>query len=138
MDSALAEALTPVLRDLETTGSVRPLIRDEQWSDYPGQVTAMLGSPDGTGQGVSAMAGEPWAERVAAVADQVQDWVVEELCSLGRPTNWPPCPAHPQSHPLSAVVRDGRAVWACPRTDQVISGIGQLTPGGRLSSAPDS
>jgi hypothetical protein len=127
MHSDLADALTPVLRDLETTGSVRPVLRDEQWSDYPGQMTAMLCSPDGAGQGVSAMADEPRPERVASVADQVQEWVVEELCSVGRPTNWPPCPEHPRTHPLSAVVRDGRAVWACPKSGQLICEIGQLT-----------
>jgi len=126
LDSALAEALTPVLRDLEHSGSVIPEVREDQWSDYPGQVTAMLHSPDGSGQGISAMAGEPLAQRVASVADQVQEWAVEELCSVGQPTNWPPCPEHPRSHPLSAVVRDGRAVWACPRTGDVICNIGSL------------
>lgn len=126
MDSSLAEALTPVLRDLAATGSVRPAVRDEQWSDYPGQLTAMLFSPDGTGQGVSAMTGDPLAERIASVADQVQEWVVEELCSLGRPTNWPPCPEHPHSHPLSAVLRDGQAGWACPKSGQIICEVGQL------------
>ena len=31
MDNVLAEALTPVLRDLENSGSVTPDVRDEQW-----------------------------------------------------------------------------------------------------------
>ncbi len=127
MDRALAEALTPVLRDLASSGSVCPDVRDAEWSVFPGQVTAWLRSPDGTGQGVSAMAGEPLPDRVASVADQVQEWAAEELCAVGRPTNWPACPDHPRIHPLSAVVRDGRAVWACPRTGPVICTIGQLT-----------
>lgn len=128
MDRALAEALSPVLRDLANSGSVLPDVRDQQWTDFEGQVTAMLFSPGGSGQGVSAMADEPLPERIASVADQVQEWAVEELCSVGRPTNWPQCPQHPGSHPLSAVVRDGRAVWCCPKTGYVAAEIGQLGP----------
>jgi hypothetical protein len=127
MDSALAEALTPVLRDLENSGSVRPDVRDGKESGWPGQLMAMLYSPGGWGQGVIALTGEPLPDRIASVADQVQEWAVEELCSVGRPTNWPQCPRHPVSHPLSAVVRDNRAVWTCPKTGDVVSEIGQLS-----------
>jgi hypothetical protein len=126
MDRALAEALAPVLRDLGNSSSVIPRVEDGQWSDVEGQVTAMLFSPGGSGQGVSAMTGEPLPQRIASVADQIQEWAVEELCSVGRPTNWPPCPQHPHSHPLSAVVREGQAVWSCPRTGYAAGGIGQL------------
>jgi len=41
-DIALSQALAPVLRDLQNSGGPRPEVRDEQWSDFPGQVTAML------------------------------------------------------------------------------------------------
>ena len=44
------------------------------------------------------------------LADQVQEWVVEELARLGRPTNWPVCASHPANHPRQALVRDGRAI----------------------------
>jgi hypothetical protein len=60
------------------------------------------------------------------VADQVQEWAVEELCSVGRPTNWPQCPRHPQSHPLVAVLREGLAVWVCPKTADVVCEVGHL------------
>ncbi len=126
MDSALAEALTPVLRDLENSGSVRPDVRDGAESGWPRQLMAMLYSPGGSGQGVMVLAGDPLPDRIASVADQVQEWAVEELCSVGRPTNWPQCPRHPDSHPLSAVVRDNRAVWTCPKAGDVVSKIGQL------------
>jgi hypothetical protein len=63
VDAALAEALTPVLRDLDNTGSVIPEVRDEQWGGIEGQETAALRSPDGSGQGVSAMTGESLAQR---------------------------------------------------------------------------
>jgi hypothetical protein len=126
LDTALEEALAPVLSDLESTGSVIPEVRDEPWLATAEQVTAMLYSADGSGQGISARPADPLPERIASVADQVQEWVVEELCSVGRPTNWPQCPQHPHSHPLTAVERDGRAVWACPTTAGVVREIGQL------------
>jgi hypothetical protein len=126
VDTALAEALAPVLRDLETSGSVIPEVRDDQWSGVEGQATAMLHSPDGSGQGVSVMTGESPVQQIASVADQVQEWTVEELCSAGRPTNWPQCPKHPSTHPLAAVVRAGRAVWTCPATGRPVCEIGQL------------
>jgi hypothetical protein len=131
VDIALAEALTPVVRDLENSGSVVPAVRDEQWAGVEGQVTAMLYSPGGWGQGVWAMTSEALPERIAAVADQVQEWAVEELCSIGRPTNWPQCPEHPGAHPLAPVVSDGRAVWTCPKTGDVVAEIGQLAAPGR-------
>jgi len=126
VDTALAEALTPVLRDLERSGSVIPEVRDDEWGGIEGQATAGLRGPDGSGQGVSVMTGESLPQRIASVADQVQEWAVEELCSVGRPTNWPQCPDHPHSHPLSAVVQDGRAAWTCPATGRLASAIGQL------------
>jgi hypothetical protein len=52
----LSEALAPVLRDLGTCGAPVPDVRDKQWPDFPGQVTAMLHDTDGTAQGVFAMA----------------------------------------------------------------------------------
>ena len=132
MDSALSEALAPVLRDLENSGAPLPDVRDRQWSDVPGQVTAMLYGPDGSGQGVSAMAGEPLPDRIASVADQVQEWAVEALWHAGRPATWPECPEHPGSHPLAARLRDHRAAWTCPKTGNLICAVGELTgPGTR-------
>jgi hypothetical protein len=67
-------------------------VGDNQWSDFPGQVMAMLHDVDGTAQGVFAMAAESLAERMASVADQVQEWAVEALCRAGRSASWPECP----------------------------------------------
>jgi hypothetical protein len=125
VDVALSEALEPVLRDLEHAGAVMPEVRDGHWSDFEGQRTAMLYGPDGSGSGVFVLAGEPLADRVARVADQVQEWAVEALWTAGRPATWPECPDHPDTHPLQAVVLDGRAVWTCPRTGQVVRDIGR-------------
>jgi len=67
------------------------------------------------------------AERLAHLADQIQEWAVEELARLHRPTNWPVCPAHPVNHPLKATVENGQAVWACPQGDTAPSPVGELS-----------
>jgi len=127
MDIALSEAVnSPVLCDLGTCAAPVPDVRDKQWSDFPGQVTAMLHDTDGTAQGVSAMAAESLPQRIASVADQVQEWAVEALWRAGRPATWPECPEHPDSHPLVAAVREDRAVWICPRTGHLVSDIGRV------------
>lgn len=51
-------------------------------------------------------------ELIAAVADRVQEDIIEQLQERSA-TNWPPCPAHPRNHPLRPAVVDGKAVWAC-------------------------
>jgi hypothetical protein len=126
VDTALSEALAPVLHDLGTCGAPLPEVRDDQWSDFPGQVTAMLQDVDGTAQGVFAMAAESLPERMASVADQVQDWAVEALWRAGRSATWPECPEHPNSHPLKPAVQQDRGVWVCPKTRDLVSDIGQL------------
>jgi hypothetical protein len=131
VDPALSEALAPVLRDLENSGGPLPDVRERQWSDVPGQVTAMLYGPGGSGQGVSAMAGEPLPDRIASVADQVQEWAVEALWQAGRPATWPECPEHRGSHPLAAQLRGHRAVWTCPKAGNLVSVVGELAGPGR-------
>ena len=85
----------------------------------------MLWSQDGNGMGVSVHLGVPRPEQVAQVADQVQGWAVEELWG-SVPTNWPPCPQHPTTHPLQAVVRDGAARWICPEDGTAVAVVGAL------------
>jgi len=127
VDISLTEALGPVLRDLESTSpDLRAVVRDGSWPGIDGQLTGTISGPGRFGQGVFVMAGEPVPEQIAAVADQVQEWAVEELCSIGQPTNWPQCPEHPHTHPLTPVVRGGEAVWMCPKTELVVGEIGGL------------
>ena len=126
MDTALSEALAPMLQDLGTCGVPLAEVRDNQWSDFPGQVTAMLHDADGTAQGVFAMAAEPLPERVASVAGQVQEWAIEALWRAGRSANWPECPEHPNFHPLKPAVQRDRAVWVCPKTHHQMGDIGRL------------
>jgi hypothetical protein len=92
VDIALSEALALVLRDLGNSGAPVPDVRDTQWSNFPGQITAMLHDTDGTAQGVFAMASESLPQRIASVADQVQEWAVEALWRAGGPATWPEMP----------------------------------------------
>jgi hypothetical protein len=125
----LHDDLAPVLNDIRATGAIVPEIREEEHKDL-GQdmVSAWLQGPDGvTGMGLRVNMALPAADRLADVADQFQEWEVEELAAAGRSATWPECPEHPKSHPLSPQVRDGAAVWSCPRNGQVEYPIGGMT-----------
>ena len=124
MPDELTRMIERVLRDLD--GAPAPTVGHRQWTDDP---SAMLVDPvDGTGFGVSMAPADPEAAQLAAVADQVQEWVVEALWRRGRSTSWPECPAHPNSHPLTPLVVAERAVWTCPATASVVAEIGDLYP----------
>ncbi|MGY1841300.1 MULTISPECIES: hypothetical protein [unclassified Modestobacter] len=125
MDEQLTRALARVLADLSATGAPVPRIEARDWPDDPGRAGAMLWSADGSGQGVAVSLGQPYDQQVAEVADTVQEWAIEALWA-SRPTNWPPCPRHPATHPLAATLRDGEAVWACPRDGVAVSAVGAL------------
>jgi hypothetical protein len=116
----LARAIQPVLRDAETAGVPVPTVADQEWIDFPDMASAMLPST-----GVSVALGVPEAEQIAQLADQVQEWIIEELWG-GAPTNWPRCPTHPRSHPLRAAVVGGVATWTCPTDGTDVAPIGSL------------
>lgn len=86
----------------------------------------MLFAADQSGMGVWLNLGLPNDQALAHLADQVQEWAVEELARLGRPTNWPVCAAHPTNHRPLPVVEQGRAVWACPVGVAASLPIGEL------------
>ncbi len=90
--------------------------------DWP---SVTLWSADGSGTGVSVARFAPGFERIASVADQVQEWAIEELW-VQASTNWPPCPQHPNRHPMKATTRVGAAVWECPADEALMSEIGML------------
>lgn len=127
MNPVLRQALDVVLRDITSLDVPEPEIRDTIWIKDPAYPSAMLWSTGGAGTGISVSLTDPQAERLARVADQVQDWVIEELWSRREPTNWPPCPTHPNSHPLICVTRNGTAVWACPIDQTEFSSVGSLS-----------
>ena len=136
MQQVLATAMAEVMRDLVDTSGLRPRVADDQWSDVPGQITATLSGLDGSGQGIYVLAGAPLPVRIASLADQVQDWAVEELWREGRPATWPECPQHPGSHPLATAVDGERAVWRCPKSDRVFAEIGSLDQDLQTDTAP--
>ena len=64
-------------------------------------------------------------ERIAAVADQVQEWAIEEYGSAGA-SNWPVCPRHPLTHPMRPTASEASAVWVCPTSGETVAVIGGL------------
>ena len=119
-DVEFSEALETILRDLRAQCAVRPRIRvDDRYG-------IMLHAPDGTGQGFTSPLGGTAAEQLANLADQVQEWAVEALWSEGAAAVWPHCPAHPDTHPLTATVVADTAVWVCPKGGATVALIGEL------------
>ncbi|MGH3983798.1 MAG: hypothetical protein ACRDST_14225 [Pseudonocardiaceae bacterium] len=125
MHEALRQSLEPVLRDMGVSGIPVPVVSEDDWAGDPEIASAMLFSRDGSGVGVSVMASGAETDRVARVADQVQEWVIEQLWAQSS-TNWPSCPSHPGNHPLSASVIGRVAVWTCPSDGTVFCPVGAL------------
>jgi hypothetical protein len=121
----LRDIMAPVLRDIVTSGAVLPFVQEEAFPDVEdGTFCVFLWGADGTGLGVWIHVAWSGAEQVARVAEEVQEWEIEELAAVGRSATWPECPDHPNSHPLNAVTGGGNAVWRCPRSGRAISAIG--------------
>jgi hypothetical protein len=118
----------PVLRDMRASGAIVPDIREQALDVLgPDAVCAWIQHPRNTGSmGIRVRLDLPPAERLADLAEQLQEWEVEELAATGRPATWPECPSHPNSHPLSPESHDGEAVWSCPVSGQVMARIGAL------------
>ena len=126
MHELLSAALVPVVTDLRTTGAPVPEIADDDWMAETTQASAMLRSPDGSATGIRMSLVAAESDRIAEVADQVQEWAIEELWG-DADTNWPRCPQHPDSHPLSPLSDQGLASWVCPENKFPICAIGSLT-----------
>jgi hypothetical protein len=133
--SELRANLEPILRDMRNSGAIVPDVIEEAHDDLgPEYVHAWIrlpessGSPDTAAQDIRVHVDLPFPERLADLADQLQDWEVEELFAAGRPPTWPECPEHPDSHPLAPQARSDQAAWCCPASGHVISTIGALGP----------
>lgn len=124
----LSRAMARVLHDLEVTGAPIPRIEESDWQEYESAESAYLWSEDNSGMGVWVDTSVSDAKQVAMLADQVQEWAVEELARTGRPTNWPQCPDHPHNHPMAAKTQRGTAMWMCPKSSRRVGDIGQLGP----------
>lgn len=130
MTWGIEEALRLVLDDLRAAEGWAPVVDPTPWQPWQPSESVHLAAPDGTGAGAWLNLSLDPESGLAELADQVQDWVVEQLPGMHRPAVWPTCPAHPDSHPRQAVVEYGRAVWTCPR------GAAVSTPIGRLAGHP--
>ena len=131
----LRAVLEPILHDLRISGAIVPKILEEAHDDLgPDYVSAWIKSPDGAGwgdlggQGIRVEVSLPPPERLADLADQLQEWEVEELAAAGRSATWPECPQHPNSHPLAPRASGDQATWCCPASGQIIGVIGALRP----------
>ena len=125
----LEASLDPVLRDVRSTNGPMPRLSESPTldEDFDGELQIagvwLCGAEGATGVTVMVSADE--ACRIYRVADQVQEWVIEELWP-GSPTNWPACPTYPDSHPLTASVVGEVAFWICPRDSTPVAPIGEL------------
>lgn len=125
MGDHLNRAMALVAHDIVVMGAPLPVVEDSDWQDWPTAESALLRSADGSGMGVWVDTASSMADQVAALADQVQDWVVE--LADKRMTTWPQCPDHPANHPMLAVAENDCAMWVCPASRRQVSEIGQLT-----------
>lgn len=116
-----------VLRDFNAMGVPDPRVEDKDWTDDPRVSSVFLWSADGTGRGISVDLTISGAEQIAWVADQVQEWAVEGLW-LGK-SNWPPCPDHPNNHPLTPDVVDETPRWVCPTNARPFAIVGEWSAG---------
>jgi hypothetical protein len=126
IDAELRVALAPVLCDVAATTAV-VLEVTEARDDLSGDGrSARLVSPHIASMGVWFVEGMSSDEAVAEVAGIVQEVVIKELWRSDLPVSWPPCPLHPNAHPLEAGVVAGRSVWRCPKSSAEIVEIGSL------------
>ena len=131
MKDRVVRLLEPILRDVDACAELalrmqndyRPpahlgVPMDQGW--------LMIWTPDGAGTGVRIKEGGHELDQLADVFDQVHELVVEGRWNAGLSTSWPPCPAHPDRHPLGVELRGTQIFWACPIDGQALCPVGQL------------
>lgn len=127
MTELIIDALEYVLTDVAASGMGRPRVELDDWYDDSKISSAMIYNvEDATGRGVFVRRDLTPGEQVVAVADQVQEWVIEDR--RAPESNWPRCPWHPENHPLVAQLAEDRGVWACPASNTPVARIGELHP----------
>jgi hypothetical protein len=115
----------PAVRvDVRSTTAIDLRLEDDDWGSIPDQQTARLWAADRPVVGVYVLLSDSAIEQQVSMADQVQDWLVENIG--GTATNWPVCPEHPTTHPLTARAVADTPSWVCPVTGTVVAAIGAL------------
>lgn len=125
MEHVMEEALAPILRDLGRAGIEPPTFDGRDWMGDPDYAAVMMWSADGSGTGLSVRRTASLVDRVVSAADQVQEWAIEGQLWGWSSTNWPPCPQHPDNHPLQPAVVGPDALWICPVSRAVVAPIGE-------------
>ncbi|ADB34848.1 hypothetical protein Kfla_5844 [Kribbella flavida DSM 17836] len=118
--------LSLLVRDLQSTGGISLQVRDEPVNGDSEYESVWLLSRDGSRTGLLAPLAMAEPDRVVHVADQVQEFVHEELWGLGRPATWPECLEHPGTHPLQPERTPKGPGWVCPKSGHTAGCIGEL------------
>lgn len=117
-------ALAVVLRDVAATYPIP--VRTEP-SDFDQHTDCVWITTDGTSKaGIWTRSELSPADRLAVVAGEVADWLVECLAAAGLPATWRECPLHPGTHPLDPRAATAGAEWTCPRTGAPVAAVGSL------------
>ncbi|MFC0623138.1 hypothetical protein [Kribbella deserti] len=126
MNTPFEAALELVVRDLRNTGGITLHLLPEPVDSDPSYESVWMLSGRTARTGLLAPIEMAPPDRIVHIADQVQEFVLEELGRLGLPATWPECPEHPDSHPLTPTQSPGRPSWVCPKSGHTIAAIGQL------------
>lgn len=108
---SLTDAVQLALMDLLTPDDEVDVTYFESDSS-PAARVIVLAFADGARAGFEVVTTEPPAEVLAAVADGIQQVLIDRFHEAR-----PQCPNH--GHPAVATVIDGAAVWRCPQTEDV-------------------
>jgi hypothetical protein len=127
VSSPLRTALNLVLRDLAATGGITLRLLDEPSDKDPEYESLWMLSGRRDRTGLLAPLDLPAPERLVHIADQIQEFVSEELGRLELPATWPECPEHPASHPLTPELTSSGPAWVCPKSADTIAPIGELS-----------
>ena len=129
MEDVLQQVLEPALRDLRIVG-IRPRIEEsdwaKEWDEELDRASAMLRGRYGFRMGIAVARWWPDADQIVCVAEQVQEWAIEELWRNGASTSWPECPHHPAAHPMDPALISDEAWWVCPHYQSTVARIGEL------------
>lgn len=128
MDERLAEVVTPLLDDLETTTGVRLPVRDDpgEWPDK--YACALVGDPDDdTWMLVRVDIFADRRERTLQAYEYLREILLDAMPAIGRSTRWPRCPHHERCDLVPArVAPDGVPEWECPTTHVGVARVGEL------------
>lgn len=116
------EVVDVVLRDVARASPLGLTIDPTPFERREGEGLVRLTADGRSSAGIAINEAQSRQERLTSAASQVQDWLVERLAEHAFEPIFPPCPEHPQSHPLNPEAGN----WVCPRSRNVIAAIGSL------------